>query len=58
LDGTFHRPISPKNGVGRFLKSAVSLKNMSMRFARVVATFRERYLNRRAVDYAGVVEAD
>ena len=28
-----HKPISPKNGVGVFLWSVVSLKNMRMRFS-------------------------
>ena len=35
---TVHNPIISRNGVGLFLWSAVSLKNMRMRFARVVAT--------------------
>lgn len=33
-----HKSISAKNGVGLFLGCAVSLKNISKRFARVVAT--------------------
>ena len=40
-----HNPISSRNGVGLFLWSAVSLKNMRMRFARVVATYTTRRLS-------------
>jgi hypothetical protein len=33
-----YKPISPRNGVGLFRLSVISLKNIRMRFARVAAT--------------------
>lgn len=40
-----HKSISAKNGVGVLRWSAVSLKNIRMRFARVVATYTTRRLS-------------